>query len=63
MIRGTTVQLKGGHDKGCVMITSVTRAHGKICMVLWNSPYGDLRYSWEREEDLSVVEKCYHAHH
>lgn len=56
MIRDTIVRLKGGRadDLGRVSITSCVRRE-KLCMVIWPSRVGEVRFTWEREKDLVKV--------
>lgn len=56
MIRDTIVRLKGGrpNDTGRVAVTSCVRRE-KLCMVIWSSRVGDVRFTWERECDLVKV--------
>ena len=56
MIRDTTVRLKGGrpNDTGRVSITSCIRRE-RVCLVIWPSRVGEVRFTWERECDLVKV--------
>lgn len=56
MIRDTIVRLIGGRpdDTGRVVITSCVRRE-KLCMVVWPSRVGEVRFTWERECDLVKV--------